>query len=137
MFIEYTEESKEYRIYNPKTKNIIMSRDAIFEEGKVYEYKKKCMVDIGGEVPNKEKASNLKMVQLNICISLLNLQIVPLSPPSTSSNSSKSTPTSPSSGGSPNVIAKVMKIKRDKNHFQNHPPSYVLDPNFHERLTKS
>jgi len=62
---------------------------------------------------------------------------VPPSPPSSPSQSSKSTPSSPSSGGSPNVIQEVMKTKRGKKHFENHPPSQFLDPNFHQRLTRS
>jgi len=49
----------------------------------------------------------------------------------------KSTPSSPSTIGSPNVIQEVMKIKRGTSHFQNHPPSQVLDPNFHQKLTRS
>jgi len=94
-------------------------------------------VDIAGEVPNQENTSNLKNVKPKRYISLPNLQGVPPSPPSSPLNSSKSNPTSPSSGGSPNVIAKLMKKKRVKNYFQNHPSYQVLDPNFYQRLTIS
>jgi len=53
MFIGYSEESKTYRLYNPKTKKLIVSRDVIFEEGKFYGKWQKCIMDIGGEVPRK------------------------------------------------------------------------------------
>ena len=84
-----------------------------------------------------EDTSQASGVQPKRSNSLPNLQVVPPSPPSSPSQSSKSTPSSPSSGGSPNVIQEVMKTKRGKRHFQNHPPSQVLDSNFHQRLTRS
>ena len=36
VFIGYSDESKAYRLYNPKTKKTLISQDVIFEEGKVY-----------------------------------------------------------------------------------------------------
>jgi len=137
VFIGYSDESKAYRLYNPKTKKTLVSWDVIFEEGKVYGQQQKCIVDIGGDVTSHEDTSQAKNVQPKRLNSLPNLQVVPPSPPSSPSQSSKSTPSSPSSGGSPNVIQEVMKTKRGKRHFQNHPPSQVLDPNFHQILTRS
>jgi len=40
VFIGYCENSKAYKFYNPKSHKIIVSRDAIFDEGGEYNNKK-------------------------------------------------------------------------------------------------
>ena len=62
VFIGYSDESKAYRLYNPKTKRTLVSRDVIFEEGKVYGQQQKCIVDIGGDVTCHEDTSQAKSV---------------------------------------------------------------------------
>jgi len=57
VFIGYSDESKAYRLYNPKTKRTLVSRDVTFEEGKVYGQQQQCIVDIGGGVTSHEDTS--------------------------------------------------------------------------------
>lgn len=40
IFIGYSEKSKAYRLYNPLTNKLIVSRDVIFDEGGVYGHQK-------------------------------------------------------------------------------------------------
>ena len=39
IFIGYSDSSKAYRLYNPKTRKITISRDVIFDEGGYYSNK--------------------------------------------------------------------------------------------------
>eukprot|EP01018_Ginkgo_biloba_P000237 Gb_33365 [translate_table: standard] len=74
IFMGYSEETKGYRFYNPMTKQLIISRDVLFNEG--------------GEGVQQKKP----------VIEKIEDDITP--PPPTSSSGSSSSPNSPSSGGS-------------------------------------
>jgi hypothetical protein len=53
IFVGYSEQSKAYRLYNPLTNSIVVSRDVIFYEGGVYGHKK-CHDDMSKSVLDKD-----------------------------------------------------------------------------------
>eukprot|EP01018_Ginkgo_biloba_P029277 Gb_13701 [translate_table: standard] len=79
IFVVYSEETKGYRFYNLITKQFIVSRDVLFNEGGVWQWKE----GVQQEKPVIEEIED---------------DITP--PPPTSSSGSSSSPNNPSSGGS-------------------------------------
>lgn len=89
--IGYCENSKSYRLYNPKIHKIVVSRDVSFDDGSTY-----------------DQLSNLQ----------LSSKRVPPSPQTSFSNDAKESSSRPSSSdASLDIISKVMKTKRGKKHF--------------------
>jgi len=80
-FVGYCENSKACRLYNPKIKSIVISRDVIFDEGKKYGGHQKIIVN--DESSNENSSNELN----NAHVQPTNGQVSPPSPctPSTSS----------------------------------------------------
>jgi hypothetical protein len=53
IFVGYSEQSKAYRLYNPLTNSIVVSRDVIFYEGGVYGHQK-CHDDMSKSFLDKD-----------------------------------------------------------------------------------
>lgn len=65
IFIRYHEIIKAFRIYNPKTRKIIISRDVIFYEGGVYDHQK-LYVDDGTSSESSSNSSTGKKMQQSV-----------------------------------------------------------------------
>ena len=54
IFLGVSEESKAYRVYNPATKRIIVSRDVQFDEGKFWEWNSTTQPEILTDIEETE-----------------------------------------------------------------------------------
>ena len=126
VFFGYYKNTKSYRLYNPKIHKEVVFRDVIFNEWGIYDHQKTYVNDgISGTYPSIHPYMHT------------NLQIIYPIPPTNPSKSPKQCTSSPSSSdGSPNIFLDVIKKKRGGKVLQIHPPTKVLDNNFHRRLTR-
>ena len=92
VFLGVSEESKAYRLYNPVTKRIIVSRDVIFDEQHTCDWndtgKQPSLMNVDEEEVEKETAQNYQQSQSSIEV---------LSNPSTSISNEEQPPSASSS----------------------------------------
>lgn len=140
ILIIYYEYSKAYRFYNPKSHQIIISRDAIFDEGGVWDQQKLCVDDesLEDSITNVQPCVQPSQVQ-TVKSATQPCSIMPPSSPTSSSNNPISiSPSSPSStNNSPSVLFDVNRNKKAKRAFKDNPPSQIMNNNFNKRLTRS
>jgi len=122
IFVGYSENYKAYRLYNPKTKSIVISRNVIFDEGGKYGGHPKLIFDdesTNGDSYNEPNNAHVKPKNGQGQVS----------PPS-SCTTSTSSPLNP-------LIQAKENVKKWKRILANHPTSNILDTNFTKRLTRS
>jgi len=112
IFIGYSETSKAYKLYNPLTNKLIVSRDVIFDEGGVYGHQK-------GHVEKKKSVLNDDIIVDNdheqpINVSVTSGLIPPSNPSSISSTSSSSPTYSPSSTRKVRRLSDIYEIVKIK-----------------------
>jgi len=107
IFIGYSDESKGYRLYNPDTKKVVISRDVIFDEASKWSW---------------PEDSSEHATQESVQIQEIREEGPPVLGPSPPENPS-------SSGASPNLETRPFSSPQPTRRTQRerHPPSYLQD----------
>ena len=116
IFIWYSETSKAYKLYNPLTNKLIVSRDVIFDEWGVYGHKK-SHVEKTKSVLNDIIVDNDNEQPTNV--SVISGLTPPSSPSSISSTSSSSPTSSPSSTRKVRRLSDIYKRSANQAHEEN------------------
>jgi hypothetical protein len=89
IFIGYSEQSKAYKLYNPKTKELIINRDVIFLEDEAWNDQQGTTQDVGATIPPMELSNGTQgittMIPQSIGIQHGAQGVTQVTPPSTSS----------------------------------------------------
>ena len=105
IFIGYSEVTKAYKLYNPSTRKVIISRDVLFREDKAWEENERTK-----DAPTILVDENLEDRQNNTNGNMNQVHTPNQSPPSTPSSSSTSSSSIGSPESSPRKIRSISDI---------------------------